>query len=126
MLFKPELPHQTPAWTQTKNNWLILFTSRVIIVLTIASIVSIIALWGKLPPLVPLWYSRPWGVDQLAFPIWLFILPVGSLTMYLINMGLAVFFTGEYLVFTQMTYLGSMLVSFLSFISLIKILFLVT
>lgn len=31
--------------------------------------------WAKLPPLVPLWYSRPWGEDQLARPVWLWVIP---------------------------------------------------
>lgn len=30
----------------------------------------------KMPPVVPLWYSRPWGETQLAAPIYLAVLPV--------------------------------------------------
>ncbi|HBC72372.1 MAG: hypothetical protein UX91_C0001G0079 [Candidatus Amesbacteria bacterium GW2011_GWB1_47_19] len=29
----------------------------------------------EIPPEVPLWYSRPWGGEQLAKPVWL-ILPI--------------------------------------------------
>lgn len=31
--------------------------------------------WTKLPPVVPMWYSRPWGEDQLARPVFLWAIP---------------------------------------------------
>lgn len=31
--------------------------------------------WARLPPVVPVWYSRPWGEDQLAKPVWLWAIP---------------------------------------------------
>lgn len=39
----------------------------------------LIVFWRNLPPQVPLFYNRAWGVDQLAQPIWLWLLP--SLTL---------------------------------------------
>ncbi|TSC85277.1 MAG: hypothetical protein G01um101416_983 [Microgenomates group bacterium Gr01-1014_16] len=36
---------------------------------------------AKLPPQVPLWYSRPWGEDQLAQPVFLWIIPIGILIL---------------------------------------------
>jgi len=30
---------------------------------------------ASFPPQVPLWYSLPWGQDQLAAPYWLWLLP---------------------------------------------------
>jgi len=38
-----------------------------------------------LPPLVPLWYTRPWGEAQLATPAWLWLLPISSILLILIN-----------------------------------------
>jgi hypothetical protein len=39
--------------------------------------ISISVLFGKtLPPTIPLFYSRPWGEEQLASPLWL-SLPLG-------------------------------------------------
>jgi len=122
---EPFQKHST-AWSQVKTNWLIQATGRIVIALNLASLISIIMLWGKLPPAVPLWYSRPWGADQLAPPLALFILPAGSILVYLINLGLAIFFISEYLVFIQMMFLTSLLVSFLSCIAIIKIVFLIT
>lgn len=31
--------------------------------------------FAKLPPQVPLWYSRPWGEEQLASPVFLVLVP---------------------------------------------------
>lgn len=30
---------------------------------------------GSFPPEVPLWYSQPWGQDQLTTPVWLWLVP---------------------------------------------------
>jgi len=37
--------------------------------------------WVKLPPLVPLWYSRPWGEEQLANPAFLWVIPAAILVL---------------------------------------------
>jgi len=113
-------------WEQIKNNWLIQATSRAVFFLNAASVICIAARLTSLPPLVPLWYSRPWGADQLTHPLWLFILPAGSMALYVVNRAIGVYLTAEYLIFTQMAFLTSLLVSLLSFIAVVKILFLVS
>ncbi|OGG31212.1 hypothetical protein A3A63_02565 [Candidatus Gottesmanbacteria bacterium RIFCSPLOWO2_01_FULL_46_9] len=123
---KPHSQQINTAWAAIKTNWLIQLVNKIVIVVTICSIAAIILRWNKLPPLVPLWYSRPWGADQLAPPVWLFILPVGSILLYGINITISIYLTAEYLIFTQVLFLTSLLVSLLSCITLIKILFLVT
>lgn len=45
---------------------------------------------SKLPPEVPLFYSRPWGEEQLGQWWQLFFLPGSSLILFLINTSLAV------------------------------------
>ena len=117
---------QKAAWVHIRDNWLIRLVGRAVLLFNVASVLAILILFTRLPPLVPLWYSRPWGTDQLASPLWLFILPVGSVLLYVINLVISIFFTAEYLVFTQMIFLTSLLVSLLSFITLIKILSLIT
>jgi hypothetical protein len=32
-----------------------------------------LVLWKEMPPQIPLFYSMPWGEEQLAAPIWLFL-----------------------------------------------------
>lgn len=97
-----------------------------VLVINIFSLLYILLRFPKLPPLVPLWYSRPWGADQLASPLWLFILPLGSMVWYVVNVAISVYLAKEYLVFTQMMFLSSLLVSFMSFVTLLKILSLIT
>jgi len=43
---------------------------------TLAMSLGILLVYARhFPPQVPLWYSRPWGEEQLTSPIWLLILP---------------------------------------------------
>lgn len=109
-----------------KKNWFISLTHKFILFLFVLSIGLLLWRWRMLPPMVPLWYSRPWGEDQLASPFWLFILPVASLLLYGINVFVSMYVLAEYLIFTQMLFLSSLIVSLLSFIALTKILFLIT
>lgn len=48
---------------------------------------------GKLPPQVPIFYSRPWGEMILAAPVALWILPGICILAILLNWGLSVFAT---------------------------------
>jgi hypothetical protein len=126
MNIKPSAIETNIYWNTIKKNWLIQLVNKFVLFITLCSLAAIVLRWGKLPPVIPLWYSRPWGIDQLAQPIWIFILPLGSVLLYFINLGLSVYVTAEYLIFTQVLFLTSLLASLLSFITLMKILFLVT
>jgi hypothetical protein len=53
--------------------------------LWVAQIALLVVFWNKLPQKVPLYYSRPWGEDQLADKVDLFLLPIISLAIFLIN-----------------------------------------
>lgn len=115
-------------WTLVHASWTILSKNKIISIATIASlvlfvigIVVISVVWSKLPPTVPLWYSKPWGIERLAHPIWLFLLPTSSLFITGINIYIASIFTNEYLVFSQTLLLSSFVINMLSTITLIKI-----
>lgn len=113
-------------WKEFSGNWLVSLVNTFVLVCVLISLGVIVWRWHLLPPAVPLWYTKPWGTDQLANPYWLFILPIGSLLIYVINVIASVYITADYLVFTQLLFLTSFLVSFLSLITLVQILFLVT
>lgn len=125
-MLRSELQHIIETWKLLSHNWLISSVNKFVILLFLLSLGVIIWRWQLLPPQVPLWYAKPWGADQLASPYWLFILPFSSLVIFAVNILLSVYLTAEYLVFTQTLSLTSFLVSFLSFITLVKILFLVS
>jgi len=114
------------AWKTIQKNWVIDITNKFVLVLFTLSILMIIWRWNLLPPSVPIWYSRPWVTDQLAHPFWLFIFPAMSLLCYLINRAISIYLISEHLIFTQILFISSLLVSVLSFVAVVKILFLVT
>lgn len=114
------------SWKIISKNWLVALVNKFVLVIFVLSIAIIIWRWKLLPPQVPLWYNKPWGNDQLTGPLWLFILPIGSLTVYLTNIVLSIYFSADLLIFSQTLSLTSLAVSILSFITLVKIIFLVT
>ena len=73
----------------------------------------------QLPPLVPLLYSLPWGPGQLVSPNLLWILPGGSLIFLIVNFVVSYFL--KQVVLTRILTSSSVLISILSFITLIKI-----
>ncbi|MBI3342859.1 hypothetical protein HY087_01740 [Candidatus Gottesmanbacteria bacterium] len=98
--------------------------------LVLGSILVSVALllwrYPKLPPLIPLWYSKPWGADRLAHPLWLAILPIGSLVILIVNTIAARILTRDMLIFTQILAVTALLVSILSLVTMTKIMFLVS
>lgn len=113
------------TWNSLKTNRIIAISERVSIILGLLSIVLLFSMWQRLPPEVPFWYSRPWGETQLAHPLWLLLLPLGSLSWVCISILSGVYLTHDHLTFTQILFLTTSVTSILSFITLIQILFLV-
>jgi len=126
-IFPPnETRRVTTTWNVIKRNWFISIVHKFVIALFILSVGLLLWRFPVLPPAVPLWFSRPWGSDQLASPYWLILLPVSSIFWYSVDLLIGIYITTEYLIFTQMLFLSSLIVSILSFITLVKILFLVS
>ena len=130
MNITPHFPNEThrvaATWIVIRKNWLINVVHRFVIALFLLSVGLLTWRFPVLPPEVPLWFSRPWGLDQLASPYWLILLPVSSMIWYGIDILIGIYVTAEYLIFTQMLFLSALIVSILSFITIIKIVFLVT
>lgn len=115
-----------------RDAWKVLGSNRIISLATyggllfaVVGFISIVVAWSRLPPVVPLWYSKPWGAERLAHPFWLFLLPSSSLCIIAINGYIAAFLTNEYLVFSQIVSLSSLVISLLSTITLMKTIFMV-
>lgn|SRR3989338_11372211 len=79
----------------------------------------------RLPLQVPIFYSRPWGEDQLASPWWLFFLPGLGLLLLLVNslIGGVVFGLDKLLARILLT--AAALFSFLAMFSLFRIFWLI-
>lgn len=82
--------------------------------------------WRTLPPQIPLFYSRPWGKEQLASPSGLIILPLLSLVVFSINSILSSFIFKEEKFISMLLTLTSGVFGLLCFLTLIKIVILIT
>lgn len=91
----------------------------------VGQLLVILSSWRYLPPSVPLFYSRPWGKEQLASPLMLFILPGLSLAIILINSLLSSMVAKEVLMKRVLASMAS-LFSFLCLITLVQIIRLIT
>lgn len=107
-------------------NWFLSTTKKLVFASILVSVILLVWRYPKLPPLVPLWYGKPWGVDRLAHPLWLILLPVGSFIILFINTIASRILTRDMLIFTQILAATALLVAILSLVTLTKILFLVS
>ncbi|OGD62349.1 hypothetical protein A2160_03815 [Candidatus Beckwithbacteria bacterium RBG_13_42_9] len=86
----------------------------------------LVLFWHKLPPQVPLLYSRPWGEDQLLAKPFILILPGLATLLTLINLRLAsILFQKERFLSQSIVWLN-VLVVILSITTLIRILLIIT
>lgn len=99
-----------------------------VIVLVLASVGAgvIILRWGALPPELPLYYSLPWGEQQLASPYELLLLPIISLVFYFLNLLLAFLFAKENRLLYKILVFTAVFAYILLTYSLIRIVFRVT
>lgn len=81
--------------------------------------------FSNLPPVVPLFFSLPWGESQLTSASHLFWLPIFSIAVALINTILAAFFLSNIQFFSRLLVVFSLLFSSLSSVTLVKIISLV-
>jgi hypothetical protein len=81
---------------------------------------------NNLPPQLPLYYSLPWGESQLAPASAIFLLPILSLTILLINQFIATFLYVSHRLCSLLLITISLVCSFFSFISLWQIISLVS
>lgn len=112
-------------WKELMGNKTIRTTNLISYIILILSLIIIGIFWKQLPPLVPLWYSKPWGNDQLANPSFLFLLPFGSLLWNSVNTLISIHFIKDHLVFSQILSFTSLLISILSGITLIMIIWVI-
>lgn len=80
--------------------------------------------WTKFPPQVPLFYSLPWGEEQLTSPTFFFLLPGVALLTTLGTFVFSFLFSEEKFLIRALI-LSSTLITFLSFYNILRILLLI-
>ena len=108
-------------WQQSFNSkffrWNLIF---IVIQLTV-----LIWQFGNLPQQVPLYYSLPWGEQQLVSTSTLFLIPTFSIVLYLVNHLFAVGYSQKNPLLSQLLIFTSLIVSFFFLLTLLKIIYLV-
>lgn len=115
-----------PIIKELQENWIVAMSFRIAMILFVLSLILFAWRFNVLPPAVPLWYSKPWGTEQLAPPLLLLLLPFANLFWYAVDVIIVAWQGNRYRIFTQTLFLTTFLASFLSFVTLVKILFLIT
>lgn len=90
--------------------------------LTICMIVILLWFMRWLPPQVPLYYSKPWGAEQLAPRLLLFLLPLASFAWYVASLIFISFQTYQYRVFAQILLIMQAVCSILATLVVLNIL----
>ncbi|MDD4135613.1 MAG: hypothetical protein PHN66_00915 [Candidatus Shapirobacteria bacterium] len=96
------------------------------LLLIIFQIIILFFKFNELPQQVPLYYSLPWGDEQLAYTTSLFLLPIFSIVILLINNLIATFFLKSIPLFSRLLVIFSLIFSLLSTISLTRIILLIS
>lgn len=98
---------------------LILFISSLVIIL--AEFFLLVAK-QNLPPFLPLWYSKPWGLVRLATPETLYVIPALSLVFLFTNHYLANLFKSGDLALSKTLIWTALLTAIIGLITIYKIL----
>lgn len=98
---------------------------RLSLILWLGQILAILISWRWLPPELPLFYSRPWGKEQLTAPVGLLILPALSLIVFFINLAFLSFVPKEEKLIAKMLEAATMVFNLFCLLTLIKIIILV-
>jgi hypothetical protein len=88
--------------------------------LAILFLTSLIFFW-RLPPQIPLFYSRPWGDKQLSSPVFLFWLTGISLLVLIINSMVAIFVFNKEKLLSKMLFWINTLFIFLIDVAVLKV-----
>jgi len=108
-------------WQEKINN--VIFRWNLFFI--ICQLVVIFFKFNSLPPKVPLYYSLPWGESQLGNASSLFLLPIFSIVILLLNNLLSNFFLKSIPLLSRLLVIVSVIFSFFLTFSLLKIVLLV-
>lgn len=107
-------------WQEKVNATLI----RWIILFIILQLVILFFTFSTLPSQVPLYYSLPWGESRLAPVSNLFLFPLYSVLMFIINSVFAMIYSQKMKLLSQLLIISSLLFSLFSLVGLSRIIYL--
>ncbi len=96
------------------------------VTVTVTTVAIIALFWRRLPPVVPLFYSLPWGEEQLASPLALIAVFCGALGLFVTDAVLAVLASATSSLYSRMLTIGGTVLLCLTTITIIKIILLIT
>jgi len=101
-------------------------SSYAFLAMLVISIIILATYWSKIPPQIPLYYSLPWGDQQLASPVELTLLPTLATNIFLTNLLLVYALVPNEKLLVRIGVLGGLFSSGLLFYAFLNIIFLVT
>ena len=108
-------------WHQRENGQLF----RLNLTLIVVQLSYLIVKFNDLPPQVPLYYSEPWGENQLASAGQLFLLPSIAIVVGLLNNFIAAILLNRITLLSRLLIVFSLVVSGFSLVTLYQIITLV-
>src|SRR5688572_26854683 len=95
------------------------------IVLIIIETLIVLFTYNLLPPLVPFFNSKPWGEERLASSGIIFALPPLLFTIFMVNNLLSAYYYSKNTLVSRILSFTSLLVTILTGIAIVQIVFLV-
>jgi len=120
------LPLNKKELASLKEDSFVWFSSLGCLFLIFALLLLIFLNWGRLPPQVPLFFSRPWGEKQLTPPWGLWLLPLVSFSVLIFNLFLAVFAFKKEVLLRRILAASALMVAVLCFLTTYQIIALIT
>lgn len=92
------------------------------VILIVFQLFLIVLYWEKLPPEIPLFYSKPWGSSMLAPQIFIWLIPILSFFFIFVNFCIVIFFLQGNRFLNRVLCATSLLVGFTTFYGILRIL----
>lgn len=116
-----------------KTSWELIWRDKflrlallIIFLLLSASFLILLLSWSKLPSEIPLFYSLPWGKDQLSDPINLWFFLLGTAFLNFLNVALVLFSFKKYPFISKVLLWTTVSLTVFTSFALLKIIFLIT
>lgn len=102
--------------------WGILLT----IIITFSGLVFILVSLKNLPPYIPLFNQLPWGVERLSSSVMIFLPIIIILVFSTVNIFISSFIYAKSQIISRMLTITNVLISFLSFLFIVRTIQLIT